>query len=71
MLTELDRKKYRMAINGLRDQRKLLHIKVSNLERKKRAIDKEIEKVEKGLIKSGEMEQDLREEMRVASGLPF
>ena len=71
MLTEADRKKYRMAIMGLKDQRKFSHIKISNLEKKKRGIDKEIGKIEKNLVKSGEMEKDLREEMKVAEGLPF
>ena len=71
MLTEEDRKKYRMAISGLRGQRQLLHIKISKLEQKKRKIDKEIEKVEKGLVKSGEVEQGLRDEMRSVTGLPF
>ena len=56
MITEEDQKKYRIAIGGFRSQRKLSHIKISKLEQKKRKIDKEIEKVEKGLAKNKEME---------------
>ena len=71
MITEEDQKKYRIAIGGFRSQRKLSHIKISKLEQKKRKIDKEIEKVEKGLAKNKEMEEDLLEEMRNVGKLPF
>jgi len=68
MLTENDRKRYRISIDGLKHQRQTLHIRMSKLERD---FKKEMKKLEVGLVKSVELEEELREEMRSASGLPF
>ena len=68
MITEEDQKKYRIAIRGFRSQRKILHIRKSKLEKDFFA---EVKKIEKGLAKNKEMEEDLLEEMRGVKDLPF
>jgi len=68
MLTETDRRRYQIAINGLRDQRRILHIKKAKLSK---SFFAEVERIEKGLVKSAEMEKDLRAEMEQVTNLPF
>lgn len=68
MLTEDDRKQYRMAVGGLRAQRQVLHIRKSKLEK---VFFAEVKRLEKGLAKNKELEGELRAEMEAASKLPF
>lgn len=68
MLTEGEYKKYQMSLNGLKHQRKTLHIRMSKLES---AFKKETKKLEKGLEKNSELAQELEDEMKSARTLPF
>lgn len=68
MLTEDECKKYQMSLNGLKHQRKILHIRMSKLES---AFRKETKKIEGGLEKNNELAQELEDEMKSARTLPF
>ena len=68
MFTEEDQKKYRIAIRGLRDQRRILYIRQRELEKK---FFPEIKRIEEGLAKNKEMEEELLEEMQGIGKLPF
>ena len=68
MLTEDERRKYQMALGGLKDQRKNIYIKMSKLES---AFKRETKKLEKNLDKNNELVQEIEDEMESAKTLPF